>query len=651
MKTKRIGSILSCALFTMVISISTVTYKVSAAGTQNNYNRIYGQDRYQTAVKASQAGWSDGANYAVIVSGEEYTDSFCAVPLAKANNAPILLTRRNSIDLETLNEIKRLKVKYIYLIGGESYISKNVEEQLKLQGISKVERLSGSDRYETSVKIAEKLGPSSKVILVSDKGYADALSAATVAAIEGIPILVTCTNIVPNSISKYITSNEIKNTYVIGGTASISNSVAFSMPGLQRIEGENRYETNIKVMKNFSKDFDFSNVYTVSASAALINAFADSLGGAALAAKTNSPIVLVGNELENSTREFIKSNIFPNSKITVLAGESAIPNSAIGEVQIDAKSLNISNETYEDSIQGNADIAADNISFKGNVSGNLYIEGNNASVNNSVVSNTVFIDPGKDGITKLDSVTAKNIVILSGTKDGIHLKNVKADTLIIRSKNKTKVILEDKTTIKSTIAASESILDNVVGNFGNVTITGNSIDKPVEFSGAFYKPIIVESSAMVQTSKNTIIPELDIVPTGAGKRVILDGAYNDIEVNGEADVLMTADTVVKGSMNVNSPATIHGNESESINRIDISPSNSETINLTGNFGTTYIYVNNNSKINVKSGAVINLIKVDKEAALVVYINIAKGAEVYQVKGDAILTGDGSENTVQTPYTD
>lgn len=649
MKTKRIKSILTCSLLTLIISISTVAYKVLAADKQDNYNRIYGQDRYETAVDVSKSGWSNGSGYAIIVSGEEYTDSFCAVPLAKANNAPILLTKRDSIGIETLNELKRLQVKHIYIIGGECYISKNVEEQLKLQGVPKVERLSGSDRYETSVKIAEKLGASSKVILVSDKGYADALSAATAAAIEGIPILVTCTNVIPQSIGNYIKSHGIKQTYVIGGTASISNSVASFMPGVQRIQGQDRYETNVNVMKNFSKDFDFSNVYAVSSDTDLIKGFADSLGGSALAAKTNSPIVLVGNKMKDSTKEFIKSNIAPSSKITVLSGESVIPNSVIGEFQIYAQSLNTNNKTYENSIQGNADITANNISFKGNISGNLYIEGNNASINNSVVNNTIYIDPGKGGTISLDSVTAKNIVILSGTKDGINLKNVKADTLIIRSKNNTKVILENKTTIKNTIVASQAILDNVVGNFGSVTITSNSIDKPVEFNGAFYKPIIVESSATIKTSKNMTIPELDIVPTGAGKRVILDGSYNDIEVNGDADIIMSTDTVVKDSMNVNSAATIHGNESESINKIDISPNNNEAINLEGNFGTTYIYVDNNSKINVKIGALINLIKVDKEA-LVVYINIAKGADVYQVKGDAILTGDGSENTVQIPYT-
>lgn len=648
MRTSIMKSILSCSILTLLISTSTVAYKVTASNVnESNYTRLYGNNRYETAVHVSQKGWSNGADYAVIVSGEEYLDSFCAVPLAKANNAPILLTKKNNIDLETINELKRLQVKHIYLIGSENDISRNVENKLKSEGVSKIERLCGNDRYETSVKIAEKLGATSKAVIVSDKGYADALSVASAAAIEGIPILVTSAGSLPQSVNNYIKSNNITKTYVIGGTASISNSVASLVPGSERIRGANRYETNVNVMNSFLKDFDFNNTYVVSAGADITDGFADSLSGSALAAKTNSPIVLVGSNLENSSENFIKSNIVSSSNITVLASENNIPDSVAEKFGVVSESLNIDYKAYNGNITGNADIVGNNISFKGNVSGNLYIEGNSSSISDTIVNGTIFIDPGKDGVTTLDTVTAKKIVVISGTKEGINFKNIKADTLVIRSKNNVKIILKDKTKISNTIASSQCTLENITGDFGNVTVTGLSIDKPVVFSGGFSRPIVVESSAMVKTSGSTRVPELDINPIGAGKRVILDGTFKNVQVNGNADLVIGTEAKVEDGIYVNSSATVYGEENASINNIAIQPSNKDTIGLSGRFGTTPININTNSQVNLKYGTLIRTIKVYKKA-LLVYINIPKGAELHEVRGDAFLSGDGSENTIEKP---
>lgn len=646
MRSKK--SVLICTFLALGISAMPVAYKVSAASAaQGSYTRLYGQDRYQTAVSVSREGWSDGSDYAVIVSGEEYTDSFCAVPLAKANNAPILLTKKDSLNQNTLNELKRLQVKHIYLIGSENNISKNVENQLKLQVTSDVQRISGNDNYDTSVKITEKLGTPSKVILVSDKGYADALSSSSIAAIEGMPILVTNRDYLPKSVSDYIKSHNITKTYIIGGTASISNSVASLVPGAERLQGQDRYETNVNVMNAFLDDLDFSNVYAVSANPSAADAFADSLGGAALAAKTNSPIVLVGSELESSAQDFIKTNLSPGSKVTVLAGPSNIPDSAAEEFNIASQYLSINNQAYKDNIQGNANITGDNISFKGNVSGNLYISGNNVSISNAVVQGTVFIDPGSSGTTNLDTVTAKNIVILSGTKDGIDLKNVKADTLVVKSKNNVKVIADVETKINNTTVASQCTLQNIsTGNFGSVTLNGLSIDKPVTFDGGFGAPVTVENSAMLRTLNNTTISQLNINSTDADAQVILSGNFGTVEVNGNTNLMIDASAKVTGSINVNSTASIRGSKTAAINEIDIQPTNNDTINLYGNFGETPINVNASAKINLAYGALIETISVDKNAALAVYINVPNGATLYKVKGDAIITGDGADSVGQ-----
>ncbi len=78
-----------------------------------------------------------------------------ATPFTSAINSPILLTQK-SFKFKTKAEIQRLGAKKVYLIGGENSISKEIEQQLKSLNIS-IERISGSDRYKTSLLLAQKL--------------------------------------------------------------------------------------------------------------------------------------------------------------------------------------------------------------------------------------------------------------------------------------------------------------------------------------------------------------------------------------------------------------------------------------------------------------------------------------------------------------
>ncbi|WP_219672514.1 cell wall-binding repeat-containing protein, partial [Clostridioides difficile] len=77
-------------------------------------------------------------------------------PFAKLKDAPILLTQSDKLDSRTKAELKRLGVKNVYLIGGMNTLSTNIEKQLKSENMT-FERISGNSRYETSLKLAERL--------------------------------------------------------------------------------------------------------------------------------------------------------------------------------------------------------------------------------------------------------------------------------------------------------------------------------------------------------------------------------------------------------------------------------------------------------------------------------------------------------------
>ncbi len=77
-------------------------------------------------------------------------------------NAPILLTSKDKLNDKTKAEIQRLKAKKVYLIGGTSVLSTNIEKEIKDLKIS-FERISGAERYQTSLELAKKLDAISDV--------------------------------------------------------------------------------------------------------------------------------------------------------------------------------------------------------------------------------------------------------------------------------------------------------------------------------------------------------------------------------------------------------------------------------------------------------------------------------------------------------
>ena len=67
----------------------------------------------------------------------------------------MLLTSKYQVDPPLATELKRLKAKNIYILGGEAAVSKAVETELKKTYT--VKRISGSDRKPPLWQSPEKL--------------------------------------------------------------------------------------------------------------------------------------------------------------------------------------------------------------------------------------------------------------------------------------------------------------------------------------------------------------------------------------------------------------------------------------------------------------------------------------------------------------
>lgn len=286
-------------------------------------SRLEGAGRYETAVAISQEGWKEGAESVVLARGDIFPDALAGAPFAASKNAPILLTYQDKLPGSTKAELKRLNPKYIYVLGGDQAIKKEVIEELKtLNQNIKIERISGSTRYETATNIARKLGMTKEqVIIATGENFPDALSIAPYAAEYAYPIVLTESDKLPKTVSKYFNDVKgLKKVYVIGGKQAISESAIKGLPHTERIAGNTRYDTSIEILKKLYNTNDSIYVSTG-------KNFADALTGSVLAGKNKTGILLVdvNNFKEKAISNIIRTNFIQD--YVILGGEVAVPTS------------------------------------------------------------------------------------------------------------------------------------------------------------------------------------------------------------------------------------------------------------------------------------------------------------------------------------
>lgn len=161
------------------------------------YKSLGDINRYGTAIHVSRTGFAPGVGAVVLVSGENYSDALSVAPLAAAYGGPVLLTHSAALDEGTATEIARLQPGKILLVGLAATVTAQVEAAFPdLAAVPEgVVDLTGTDRYDTARLVAEqvkaKLGTVTGVVIAPGDSFADALSAAPLAASLGWPILLT----------------------------------------------------------------------------------------------------------------------------------------------------------------------------------------------------------------------------------------------------------------------------------------------------------------------------------------------------------------------------------------------------------------------------------------------------------------------------
>ena len=266
-------------------------------------NTLSGYNRFDTAIKISNT--YQQSKEIILVNSNAIYDVLCATSLASTKNIPILLTNKSKLNEDTLKEIKRLNTSLVYIIGGESVIHKFIEKELGNINI-KFKRISGKDRYETSIKVAQEINlykNINNVAIVNGESICDAISISSVT--KNTPIILS--KKYDLGIAKeYIQNENINKAYIIGGENLLSDNITKYIKEYKRIYGKDRYDTNIKVIEEFTDNKYINRLYYCKGNESKDENLIDGLLISPKAANNNAITLLLGDEIKENQKSILK---------------------------------------------------------------------------------------------------------------------------------------------------------------------------------------------------------------------------------------------------------------------------------------------------------------------------------------------------------
>lgn len=212
---------------TGVVSAAVEAELATYVGGATNVTRIAGANRYATSRAVVQQLDADRPiNELFIATGRGFPDALAAVPAAGSVGGAVLLVdgALGSLDSSTASFIDSLDVP-VTIVGGTGVVSAGIQTQLANRGIT-VDRVSGSNRYATSIAIAVEYFPYADfAYLANGLGFADALSIGPWGGSYGSPVYLTQPTCVTDAVYDDLILGLFNGVTLVGGTGVLSNEV------------------------------------------------------------------------------------------------------------------------------------------------------------------------------------------------------------------------------------------------------------------------------------------------------------------------------------------------------------------------------------------------------------------------------------------
>ena len=232
-------------------STDSVSAKIEKALTDRfgkaNVERIGGTNRYATAIMIADRLIEQAAKPPTtlfLTNGENFPDALAASPIAAMTTSPIIFTPpRGGLSDWVLAWMATRPMPYlntVYVLGSKASVPDAAATTMANYYAPTV-RLGGTDRYDTAVIINEAFassfyqnaaatpssatGKPSAITVATGTNFPDALAGGVLAAKRQAPLFLVngATTAVNTTVETAITGWPHYDTYVFGGTASVSN--------------------------------------------------------------------------------------------------------------------------------------------------------------------------------------------------------------------------------------------------------------------------------------------------------------------------------------------------------------------------------------------------------------------------------------------
>ncbi|MFK5645811.1 S8 family serine peptidase [Ornithinimicrobium sp. LYQ121] len=268
----------------------TVAWEGDSTTDTLSVTRALGTDRYMVASELAVENFDAGVETVYVANGLVHPDALAGGALAAANGSPVVLVKPGSIPASTQMALQQLQPQEIVVLGGEAAVSDAVVAQLEAD-YAPVRRLAGANRYATSAAVSGEYDAASTVFIASGEDFPDALSASAAAGVLDAPLMLVKSDSVPNVVAEELDRLQPQRVVLVGGPAAVSDDVLTALAAygdeIERIGGANRYEVSAGVATRF---------FEAPADHALVATglnFPDALAAGPVAAKHNSPVLLV----------------------------------------------------------------------------------------------------------------------------------------------------------------------------------------------------------------------------------------------------------------------------------------------------------------------------------------------------------------------
>lgn len=194
-----------------------------------NFKRLGGTNRFGTNSAIVDEMNVQTGTPVVLVNGLNFPDALSISSIAASKGYPILMNMSDAIPDEILQKLTSIKPSKVYMIGGTTALSDNikteVENTLSYINDQDIVRISGDNRFETSINVCSYFKLDSQSVVISNGlNFPDALSGSALAAKLNSPILLTDGRNIAKQ-KDYIDSTSYSNVIILGGESSVNSTI------------------------------------------------------------------------------------------------------------------------------------------------------------------------------------------------------------------------------------------------------------------------------------------------------------------------------------------------------------------------------------------------------------------------------------------